>query len=104
MDKSTPETFENLTFPNLIEIRDYLLVYRVQGLLNIGKLFPNLSIIRGTNLFYNYALVIYDMASLREISLINLTHIMRGSVRIEKNPNLCYINTIDWDLIARAGE
>lgn len=24
---------------------------------------------------------------------------MRGAVRIEKNPNLCYVDTIDWSLI-----
>lgn len=29
---------------------------------------------------------------------------MRGSIRIEKNPVLCYVDTIDWAYISHAGE
>lgn len=38
-----------------------------------------------------------------QIGLKKLTEISRGSVRIEKNPALCY-TTLDWDLIVSAGE
>lgn len=31
----------------------------------------------------------------------SLTHIVRGAVRIEKNPKLCFVDTIDWSIIAR---
>ena len=34
-----------------------------------------------------------------EVGLTGLTHILKGGVRIEKNRNLCYVNTIDWKTI-----
>lgn len=34
-----------------------------------------------------------------ELGLTGLTHILRGGVRIEKNRNLCYVNTISWETI-----
>lgn len=37
---------------------------------------------------------------LQEIGLKSLVKISRGSVRIEKNPALCFVDTIDWSLIA----
>lgn len=78
--------------------------YRVKGLRSIGRLFPNLTVIRGHSLFINYALVAFEMMNLQEIGLHSLTTIVRGSVRFEKNPALCYVDTIDWDLIAKAGK
>lgn len=77
---------------------------RVKGLRSIGRLFPNLTVIRGHSLFINYALVAFEMMNLQEIGLHSLTTIVRGSVRFEKNPALCYVDTIDWDLIAKAGK
>ena len=38
----TGDYFLNQTYPLLREVTGYLLVYRVQGLLSIGQLFPNL--------------------------------------------------------------
>ena len=40
---------------------------------------------------------------LQEIGLQSLTSIQRGSVFIERNPNLCYVDTIDWARIAYSG-
>lgn len=37
---------------------------------------------------------------LQDIGLKSLTSIVRGSVRIEKNPLLCFYDTIDWLYIA----
>lgn len=82
----------------------YLQNFRVDGLRSIGHLFPNLAIIRGFNLFINYALVAFEMQHLQEIGLHSLTDIQKGSVRFEKNPALCYVDTIDWDTIAKAGK
>lgn len=79
-------------------------LFRVKGLRSIGRLFPNLTVIRGHSLFINYALVAFEMMNLQEIGLHSLTTIVRGSVRFEKNPALCYVDTIDWDLIAKAGK
>ena len=80
------------------------LFFRVNGLRSVGHLFPNLTVIRGHSLFINYALVAFEMMHLQEIGLHSLTDIMRGSVRFEKNPALCYADTVDWDIIAKAGK
>lgn len=71
---------------------------------SVGRLFPNLAVIRGHSLFINYALVAFEMMHLQELGLHSLTNILRGSVRFEKNPTLCYVDTIDWDMIAKAGK
>uniref|UniRef100_A0A671WYW3 Tyrosine-protein kinase receptor n=1 Tax=Sparus aurata TaxID=8175 RepID=A0A671WYW3_SPAAU len=97
------ELFRSLSFPKLTVITDYLLLFRVSGLDSLSMLFPNLSVIRGRNLFYNYALVIYEMTSLKDIGLYNLRNITRGAMRIEKNPELCYLDSVDWSLIMDAG-
>lgn len=93
--------YENITFPQLIEVTDYLLFFRVTGLTTFAKLFPNLSVIRGRELVSNYALIIYEMLHLQKINLPNLTDILRGSVRIESNPNLCYTSTVNWETICK---
>uniref|UniRef100_A0A674N3A4 Tyrosine-protein kinase receptor n=1 Tax=Takifugu rubripes TaxID=31033 RepID=A0A674N3A4_TAKRU len=94
-----PEDFRGLSFPKLVVVTDYLLLFRVYGLESLSDLFPNLTVIRGTNLFFNYALVIFEMLQLREIGLHSLMNITRGAVRIEKNPDLCYLSTLDWSKI-----
>ncbi|XP_012280342.1 insulin-like receptor [Orussus abietinus] len=104
IDNADDQSYANLTFPNLVEITGYLILYRVYGLQSIGHLFPNLAVIRGHSLFFNYALVVFEMMHLQEIGLYSLTDILRGSVRFEKNPVLCNADTIDWDIIAKAGK
>ncbi|XP_053999330.1 insulin-like receptor [Hylaeus anthracinus] len=103
IDNAEPWEYANISFPELREITGYLLLYRVDGLRSIGRLFPNLTVIRGHSLFINYALVAFEVMNLQEIGLHSLTTIQRGSVRFEMNPALCYVDTIDWDLIAKAG-
>uniref|UniRef100_A0A8C5E0F0 receptor protein-tyrosine kinase n=1 Tax=Gouania willdenowi TaxID=441366 RepID=A0A8C5E0F0_GOUWI len=96
------EDYHTLSFPKLTVITDYLLLFRVSGLDSLSVLFPNLSVIRGHNLFYNYALVIFEMTSLKDIGLYNLKNITRGAMRIEKNNELCYLDSVDWSLIMDA--
>ncbi|XP_055029297.2 insulin-like growth factor 1a receptor isoform X2 [Misgurnus anguillicaudatus] len=96
------EHFRTLSFPKLTMVTDYLLLFRVSGLDSLSVLFPNLNVIRGRNLFYNYALVIFEMTSLKDIGLYNLRNITRGAIRIEKNPELCYLDSVDWSLIMDA--
>uniref|UniRef100_S4RRH8 Receptor L-domain domain-containing protein n=1 Tax=Petromyzon marinus TaxID=7757 RepID=S4RRH8_PETMA len=98
------EHFRGLSFPRLNVITEYLLLYRISGLETLRELFPNLAVIRGTRLFFNYALVVYEMLSLKEIGLPSLTNITRGAVRVEKNTDLCYLTTIDWSLILDSEE
>ena len=57
----------------------------------------------GQSLFFNNALVVYEMMQLQELGLSSLTDIPRGAVHIEKNPSLCFVDTIDWNLIAKSG-
>ncbi|KAK7866791.1 hypothetical protein R5R35_004211 [Gryllus longicercus] len=104
IDHADETHFANLSFPELREITGYLLLYRVNGLRTLSNLFPNLAVIRGYILFLNYALVAFEMMHLQEIGLYSLTDITRGSVRLEKNPQLCYVKTIDWELIADDGK
>ncbi|KAK7574112.1 hypothetical protein V9T40_011303 [Parthenolecanium corni] len=99
LDRTSENDFANLSFPNLREITHYLLVWRVKGLKSLGHLFPNLAIIRGTTLFANTALALYENNKLQEIGLRSLTHILEGSIVIYKNYNLCFVTSIDWNLI-----
>ncbi|XP_065354922.1 insulin-like receptor [Calliphora vicina] len=87
------------TFPLLTEITDFIIVYQVQFLRSIGRIFPNLSVIRGRVLFEGYALIVYSNSHLEELGLTNLTTISRGGVRIEKNVMLCFVKSIDWTQI-----
>jgi hypothetical protein len=41
----------------------------------------------------------YQNAHMEEIGLTGLTKILRGGVRIIKNPLLCYVDTLDWKAI-----
>ncbi|XP_008328737.1 insulin receptor-like [Cynoglossus semilaevis] len=99
MFKTKAEDFRGLSFPKLRVVTDYVLLFRVYGLETLSDLFPNLTVIRGNNLFFNYALVIYEMLHLKELGLHSLMNITRGAVGIEKNPDLCYLATLDWSKI-----
>lgn len=72
IDKAEEWEYANLTFPELREITGYFLLYRVNGLRSLSKLFPNLTVIRGNELFFDYALVVFEMMHLqvRQILLL----------------------------------
>uniref|UniRef100_A0A8K9UU40 Tyrosine-protein kinase receptor n=1 Tax=Oncorhynchus mykiss TaxID=8022 RepID=A0A8K9UU40_ONCMY len=99
MFKTKPEDFRGVSYPKLTVVTDFLLLFRVYGMESLKDLFPNLTVIRGNNLFFNYALVFFEMLQLRDIGLHSLMNITRGAVRIEKNPDLCYLSTLDWSKI-----
>ncbi|XP_055327050.1 insulin-like receptor [Sitodiplosis mosellana] len=104
IDRYNETDYDNLEFPLLTEITEFLLVYRVNGLKSLGKLFPNLRTIRGNVLIHDFSFVIFEMMHLEEIGLTSLLKIPRGAVRIEKNPALCFVDTIDWSLITLISE
>ena len=91
--------FGNYSLPNLVEVTDFVLLYRADEIDSLESLFPRLSVIRGHKLVQFYALAIYQMKNMVRVGLPSLTHIMNGGVRIEKNPLLCYVDTIDWKKI-----
>ncbi|KAL0901343.1 hypothetical protein ABMA27_006622 [Loxostege sticticalis] len=99
MEHSTPRNFENITFPELREVTDFIKIYRAKGIRNLGDIFPNLTVVRGMQLYKDYAIVVYDSAHLESLGLRSLTKIERGAVRIQLNDRLCYTNTIDWSAI-----
>ena len=57
IEHAQPGDFDAVSFPRLREIGSYLLLYRLTGLRSLDRLFPNLAVIRGQLLFFNYALV-----------------------------------------------
>ncbi|KAH8312007.1 hypothetical protein KR044_008993 [Drosophila immigrans] len=82
---------------NVTEITDYLLIYHTRGLLTAEYIFPKLRLIRGQQLLFDqHAFVVYDNHNLRELGLLHLLRIQRGSIRIENNPMLCFVDTVDW--------
>lgn len=103
IDRAEAWEYDDLSFPLLREITGYLVLFRVHNMRTLAHIFPNLAVIRGDTLFHNYALVVYEMLELQEIGLPSLANITRGAVRIEKNPSLCYMDTIDWSMILHEG-
>lgn len=83
------------------EITGYLLLYRVEFLESLEKLLPNLTLIRGEYQFEGNSLIIYENIGLLDLGLINLMRIKKGSIRISRNPQLCYVQTVNWlDIIS----
>nr|BBI47314.1 insulin-like peptide receptor 2 [Gnatocerus cornutus] len=88
--------FKKYSFPELTEILDFLIVFSVEKLTTLRGIFPNLRTIRGRKLFLGFALIIFKVPHLEEIGLTNLVHI-GGGVKVDGCPNLCYVDTIDWE-------
>lgn len=70
IENNTEADFDNVSFPELREITGYFLLYRVDGLKSLSKLFPNLEVIRGDILLTDYAFMIYEMKNLQEVRFI----------------------------------
>ncbi|ROT84059.1 Insulin receptor [Penaeus vannamei] len=77
-------------------VTDYVLIYRVSHLSTLDTILPRLAVIRGNVLFHEHALVVFGNIHLRELGLSNLTAILKGSVRIEKNWSLCPGTSDRW--------
>jgi len=55
-------------------------------------------------MFYGILLqVVYEVPDMEDLGLVSLRSIVRGAVRIEKNPQLCYVDTIDWTALTSVG-
>ncbi|KAK8400035.1 hypothetical protein O3P69_003018 [Scylla paramamosain] len=97
-DSASAAKLREFTFPELREITEHLLVYRVFSLTTLRTLFPNLTVIRQAPSSFGIPLI-YDTPNLVEVGLASLTSILRGSVRIERNRQLCHVTTVDWTRI-----
>ncbi|XP_075149459.1 insulin-like peptide receptor [Haematobia irritans] len=89
--------YSKYSFPKLREITDYLLIYEVKNLTSLEHMFPSLTVIRGSQLFLNYALGITQMNELATLEFPSLVSIQRGSVLVGSNPKLCYLDKINFD-------
>lgn len=49
---------------NLIDLMIVLFFSRAKGIRNLGDIFPNLTVVRGMQLYKDYAIVVYDSAHL----------------------------------------
>jgi len=96
---SSGDSMMNYSMPNLTEVTDFVLLFRADEIISLETIFPKLAVIRGHKLVQFYALAIYQMKNMETVGLPSLTHIMNGGIRIEKNPRLCYVNTIHWEKI-----
>ncbi|NXE99414.1 ERBB2 kinase, partial [Menura novaehollandiae] len=91
------------------EVQGYVLIAENQV---SGLELQSLRIIRGTQLFQDrYALAVVGNAGpagapgLRQLGMRHLTEILKGGVRIERNPELCFQETILWsDILHRHNE
>uniref|UniRef100_A0A1A9X2Q2 Receptor L-domain domain-containing protein n=1 Tax=Glossina brevipalpis TaxID=37001 RepID=A0A1A9X2Q2_9MUSC len=93
----TKDLLRTVKATNVEEITDYLLVYRVRGLDTLERLLPKLELIRGSDLLFDrYALILNENRDLQNIGLISLQRVLRGSIRVTANPNLCFANTVNW--------
>lgn len=90
-----------ISFKNLIEVTDYIIIFQPINLSTLKQLFPKLAIIRGDRLFKNYALTIFFSSTLINLNFNNLIAIQRGSIFISRLIHTCYINTIDWSYIIK---
>ncbi|XP_016960369.1 insulin-like receptor [Drosophila biarmipes] len=89
----------NRSFPDLVEVTDFIVVYRVTGLHSLSQVFPNLNVIRGLSLLDGYALIVFSNADLLDLGLPRLRSITNGAVRIERNHKLCFERTVNWENI-----
>lgn len=100
MNADSPDNWTQYRYPELKEITGYLLIFEISSLTSLQNIFPNLAVIRGQELIDTHALIINGATHLQEIGLPSLTDIQRGSTWIVENPQLCYVDTIDWPLIS----
>lgn len=68
MENSADKEFEKYSFPDLREISDYFMLFRVRKLKSLSSLFPNLRVIRGQKLFLDYAFVMYENLEISDVS------------------------------------
>ncbi|PKK18148.1 erb-b2 receptor tyrosine kinase 2 [Columba livia] len=95
-----PPDADTAFLKDIKEVQGYVLIAENQV---SGLELQNLRIIRGTQLFQErYALAVVGNAGpagtpgLRQLGMRHLTEILKGGVRIEGNPQLCFQETILW--------
>ncbi|KAF7270381.1 hypothetical protein GWI33_016652 [Rhynchophorus ferrugineus] len=62
------EDYDDYVFPELTRVSGYVLFFKVRHITSIGKLFPNLRVIRGLELIFDYSFILNNLPNLREVS------------------------------------
>ncbi|ULT98763.1 hypothetical protein L3Y34_000253 [Caenorhabditis briggsae] len=83
-------------FPNLREVTGTFLVFETKGLVDLGKMFPQLRVIGGQTLVQHFALIIYRNHQLEAINLPKLSVVRNGGIRVQDNKYCCHVTSIDW--------
>lgn len=76
IDKVNESDYDELEFPELNEISEFFLLYRANGLKSLGKLFPNLRVIRGNQLINDFSFIVFEMMHL-QVRTMQLLQIFR---------------------------
>ena len=88
----TSFTYSKVSFPNLLYIKGYLKIDKIDKLLSVKQLLPNLVHIQGSDI----ALSITDNKDLEKLEFKKLMKIDDGVVVIKDNPRLCLNDSMSW--------
>ena len=100
----TSFTYNNVSFPNLLYIEGFLKIHKIDKLLSVKQLLPNLVYIDRINLWKmpnensQIALIITDNKDLEKLGFGEHIKISHRSVEIQRNPRLCLSDMIGWSI------
>ena len=92
----TSFTYNNISFPNLLYIGDYLKIHKIDNLFSVKQLLPNLAHIRTPDYLIVDDLIITKNRDLEKLEFKKLLKIFNGFVKIKDNPRLCLSDIISW--------
>ena len=95
----TSFTYNNVSFPDLLIIKDSLIIHEIDNLLSVRQLLPNLIHIQGTDQKLEFALSVTNNKDLEKLDFKSLMRIDSGVVEIKDNPRLCLSDFISWSKI-----
>ncbi|XP_053706397.1 receptor tyrosine-protein kinase erbB-3b isoform X2 [Synchiropus splendidus] len=88
-------------FRTVREISDILNIQSWPRELSDLSVFSSLTTIQGRSLDKRFSLMVMHVPSLTSLGLRSLREISDGSVYISQNPQLCYLHTVDWQVLFR---
>lgn len=91
IDKYNETDYDGLEFPELTEVTDFVLLYRVNGLKSVGRLFPNLRMIRGNNLVHDFSFVVFEMMHLQVCFILKHLSILYSLTKYNANEKLQFL-------------
>ena len=95
----TSFTYSNFSFPNLLYIKDYLIIHKIDNLTSVKQLLPNLAHIQGDVSTEESALIITENKDLEKLDFNKLMRVSFGYIEVQDNPRLCLNDYINWSII-----